>query len=104
MKILKKISFTFIGGQGADIAVKYGFDYNPSYQSRTISLGAATVSEYGIAQYNIDEYASGIVFANNKVQASGSGNVLQLGFEADINNFELSLQKLDCYVKAGRTR
>lgn len=104
LKILKKIGFTFIGGQGADISVKYGFDYDPTYLSRTISLGTAEAAEYGTAQYNIDEYYTSTVFANNKVQASGSGNVLQLGFEAEVNNFELSLQKLDCYVKTGRIR
>jgi hypothetical protein len=44
------------------------------------------------------------VFDNQQIQASGSGNVLQIGMELDVNGFEISLQKLDCYVKAGRIR
>lgn len=104
LKILKKINMTFVGGNGADVIVKYGFDFSPSYVSRVVELGTITVAEYGIAEYNIGEYTAGVVYDNQKIHASGSGNVVQLGLETDINNFEISLQKLDCYVKAGRTR
>ena len=104
VKILKKINATFVGGNGANVIVKYGFDYSPSYLSRKITLGDTTIAEYGIAEYGIGEYTAGVVFDNKKIQASGSGNVLQIGIETDINGFEISLQKLDCYVKAGRVR
>lgn len=104
LKILKKINMTFVGGNGADIIVKYGFDFSPSYVSRTIELGNVSIAEYGVAEYNIGQYTAGVVYDNQKINASGSGNVVQLGLETDINNFEISLQKLDCYVKAGRTR
>jgi len=104
LKILKKINMTLVGGQGADMVVKYGFDYSPSFVSRIISLGSVTIAEYGVSEYNIGQYTAGVVFDNQKIQASGAGNVIQIGLEAQIENFELSLQKLDCYVKTGRTR
>lgn len=104
VKLLKKIGLTFIGGNGADAIVKYGFDYTNQYYSRPIVLGDITVAEYGIAQYNINTYSAGIVFDNEKIQASGSGNVLQIGVETVITGFEISIQKLDCFVKLGRIR
>ena len=104
LKILKKISMILIGGTNANIAVKYGFDFSLGYSSRNLVLGDVEVSEYGTAEYNIGEYTAGVVFDNKKIQASGSGNILQIGIETEINDFELSLQKLDCYVKTGRTR
>lgn len=104
LKILKKINMTLVGGNGADLIVKYGFDYSPSFLSRTISLGNVNIAEYGVAEYNINEYTAGVVFDNKQINASGSGNVLQLGLEALVDDFELSLQKLDCYVKAGKTK
>jgi hypothetical protein len=104
LKILKKINMILVGGSGAAIIVKYGFDFSTGYSSRNLILGTVTLAEYGVAEYGIGEYSAGIVFDNKKIQASGSGNVLQIGIETSINNFELSLQKLDCYVKAGRTR
>lgn len=104
IKVLKKIGMTFIGGNGADAIIKYGFDYTNQYYSRPISLGDLVVAEYGTAQYNISKYTAGVVFDNEKIQASGSGNVLQLGVETVVNGFEISIQKLDCFVKLGRTR
>ena len=104
IKILKKISFTIIGGNGADVILKYGFDYSTNYNSQFLQLGDLNPAEYGVAEYNIGEYTAGAVFDNQKVQVGGSGNILQLGIEAIISDFELSIQKLDVFCKAGRTR
>jgi hypothetical protein len=104
LKILKKVNLTFVGGNGADVIIKYGFDFSPSYISRVIQLGDITVAEYGVSEYNIGQYTAGVVYDNKKIHASGSGNTVQIGMETDIDGFEISLQKLDCYVKAGRTR
>ena len=104
LKILKKVNLTFIGGNGADVVVKYGFDFSPSYSSRIVELGGISISEYGVAEYNIAQYTAGVVYDNKKIDASGSGNTLQIGIETDVDDFEISLQKLDCYVKTGRTR
>lgn len=104
VKILKKISFTMIGGNGANVVLKYGFDYNSNYNSQNLQLGDINIAEYGIAEYNIGEYTAGVVFDNQKVQVGGAGNIIQLGIETVINDFELSIQKLDVFCKAGRTR
>jgi hypothetical protein len=38
-----------------------------------------------------------------KIPASGSGTVLQLGFESDIDGTPLSIQKIDFFLKQGKT-
>jgi len=48
------------------------------------------------------EYTSGIVIDKLKSSVGGSGNVVQIGFEADVNGSELSVQKFDVFVKTGR--
>jgi hypothetical protein len=103
-KILKKVGITFIGGRGVAVAIKWAFDYSQSYQSTTYTLANPAVAEYGIAEYGIGEYTAGVVFDNNTTQLGGTGRLIQLGIEAMINNSELSVQKMDCYVKQGRTR
>jgi hypothetical protein len=40
---------------------------------------------------------------NAQIQAGGSGKVVQLGFEANINNAPLSIQKIDFGLKIGKT-
>jgi hypothetical protein len=48
------------------------------------------------------EYSGGVLVDTIRIAASGSGNVMQLGFEADVNGGALSIQKMDIYVKQGR--
>ena len=58
----------------------------------------------GNDQYNSStEYTGGNLVDNVRVAGSGSGSVMQLGFEADLNGGALSIQKMDIYVKQGRT-
>lgn len=104
VKLLKKVGFTIVGASGVGLALKYGFDYTGAYRSLPFYLGTSSPDEYGIAEYGIAEYETGIVFDNQKIQAGGSGNVLQIGLEVQINNFEISVQKLDVFCKVGRTR
>jgi hypothetical protein len=35
-------------------------------------------------------------------QVQGSGKVIQIGFEANVEGSEISVQKLDMFVKTGR--
>ena len=105
LKFLRKIGVIVIGGQGQDFIIKFGFDYSTNFQSRPteiISNGVAA-SEYAIAEYAIGEY-SGVAVANTvSVNAGGSGKVVQLGFEADIDGDPLSIQKIDLAVVTGKT-
>lgn len=104
LKMLKKIGFTLIGGSASSVSIKWSFDYSNLFNSQALQLGTGTISEYGVAEYNISEYSVGVVFGNTKIQAGGSGNILQLGLECEIDNFEMSIQKIDVFCKAGRTR
>jgi hypothetical protein len=103
VKILKKINVVAIGSSTQPIAVKWGYDYNRNYFSRGIVLNGAMAFEYGIAEYGISLYSNGIALDTANIQASGSGTVLQLGFEADIDGTPLSIQKIDFFLKQGKT-
>lgn len=48
------------------------------------------------------EYAGGTLAESLRLAAGGSGTVMQLGIETDIDGGALSIQKLDIYVKQGR--
>ena len=103
LKFLKKTSFVVIGGVGQDVALKYGFDYLESFRSITKTLAeGANIAEYNIAEYGIDEYTSGLRLEEVRANLGGSGSIIQLGFEADINQNPLSIQKIDVYVKSGK--
>lgn len=102
-KILKRINVTAIGGSAQPIAIKWGYDYTRNYFSRGITLQRVEVYEYGTAEYGIATYTNGIALDTAKIPASGSGTVLQLGFESDIDGTPLSIQKIDFFLKQGKT-
>jgi hypothetical protein len=102
-KILKRINVTAIGGSNQPIAVKWGYNYTRNYFSRGITLQRVEVFEYGTAEYNIATYTNGIALDIAKIPASGSGTVIQIGFESDIDGTPLSIQKIDFFLKQGKT-
>jgi len=102
-KIMKKVGVTVVGGGGYGVVLKFGFDYSDILNSRQFALSNATIAEYNIAEYALAEYG-GTVFDNKIINIGGTGKVIQLGFETDINAKPLSIQKLDVYVKTGKTR
>jgi len=103
IKILKKVGFVVVGGSAEELAIKYGFDYTENYLAVTKVLDSATVYEYNIGEYNIAEYSGGIILDKFIMNLGGNGTVMQLGLEADIDGNPLSIQKIDVYVKGGKT-
>ena len=103
LKIMKKVGVTVIGGSGYPVTLKFGFDYSDILNLRQFNLNNAAVAEYNIAEYNIGEYG-GSAFDNKIINIGGSGKVIQLGFETVVFNKSISIQKLDVYVKTGKTR
>jgi hypothetical protein len=87
-----------------NVSIKWAFDFGYDFQQTAYTLASPTVAEYGIAEYGIGEYTAGIVFDNTTTNLGGTGRVIQLGIEVLINGSELSVQKMDCYVKQGRTK
>jgi hypothetical protein len=103
IKIMKKVGVTVIGGQGYGVVLKFGFDYSDILNSRQFQLANAAIALYNIAEYNIGEYG-GSAFDNKIINIGGSGKVIQLGFETIVFDKPVSIQKLDVYVKTGKTR
>jgi hypothetical protein len=112
-KMLKRISATIIGGVDQRFIFKAGFDYTDNYTSYPARLEDLAIAEYGIAEYGANgatssedstpaEYTSGTISDIVRLSGSGTGSILQVGFEANLNGAEISIQKLDAYVKQGR--
>jgi hypothetical protein len=102
-KILKQIGMVLIGGSSQEIAIKWGFDYNENYSAVTKQLASGVAFEYNIGEYNIAEYSDGIVLDKFKSHVGGKGPIMQVGLEADINGNPLSIQRIDIYIKQGKT-
>lgn len=102
-KMLKDVSFIFIGGWDTTIAVKWDVDYGSNYASKVFSFPDSTAGEFGVGEFGIAEYSPGVVINKKNITLSKTGNVFQLGVEATIDGSPLSVQQIDIFVKGGRT-
>ena len=107
VSILKKISAVVIGGTSQTVSIKWGFDFKANYLSANASIPSQGVAQYGIAEYGangspVAYYSDGIALQTLTVSASGSGKVVQTGYESDINGAQLSIQKIEIQAKNGK--
>ena len=102
LKILKKMKPTVIGGSGLGVSFKWGYEFSGSFKTVTTTLLSAEVSEFGIAEYNEDEYSSGTVASTRNINTTGSGASVIVGVEAEIST-ELSIQELVIWTLIGKT-
>jgi hypothetical protein len=105
--ILKKLSIVVIGGTNQTVTFKWGFDFKTNYLSDSATIPTQGESLYGVAEYGanatvIAEYVDGVALQTLTVSASGSGKVVQSGYESDIDGTPLSFQKIEIQSKQGR--
>jgi hypothetical protein len=100
--ILKRLRVVVIGGTNQFVTMKWAFDFTSNYQSINVLIPAQGISEYGIAEYGIAQYSNGILMQDLLASASGSGKVVQTGYEATINGSALSIQKIEVQSKDGK--
>jgi hypothetical protein len=103
LKFLKKFNLTIIGGQNTPTTLNWGYDYTSAYTKQVFTFGSSNIAEYGATEYNTTgEYTSSILINTPKVNTSGSGEVVTIGIEAEINNAAFSIQKIDIHALLGR--
>jgi hypothetical protein len=100
--VLKKLSVTVIGGSNQFVTLKWGYDFSSNYQAQTAKIPAKGVAYFGISEYNIGEYTGGTNLETLVAYPTGSGKVIQTGYEADINGSALSIQKIEIHAKNGK--
>jgi hypothetical protein len=100
---LKKLKVVVIGGSNQYVTFKWGYDFTGNYYSQSVEIPAQGVSYYGVAAYNYGaEYSGGIALQTLSVYPTGSGKVIQTGYEMDINSLALSIQKIEIFAKNGK--
>ena len=102
ISVLKTISAIVIGGSNQFLTINWGFDYSGAYQAQNIYIPTQVSYEYGVAEYNVAEYTSGIAIKTLRANASGAGKIVQTGYETTINGTQLSLQKIEIQAKDGK--
>ena len=104
IKMLKKIRPTIIGGNNADIFLKWSYDFETATSTSTFRTSSATPGFYGQSEYNVAEYSEeGTIISRSSINTTGYGSVISVGLETDINGYALSLQELNVLALIGKT-
>jgi hypothetical protein len=106
-KLLKRAELAVIGSGEQDFTFRYGYDYTLNLNTTTITrdFGVTSLSRFGMTfLYGVARYSSvGIGIQNIKIPLGGSGKVVQFGINSTIDDEPLSVQKIDVYLKTGKT-
>jgi len=104
LKFLKKINLTTFNGSDARVSLQYGYDYSADFTKRAFSLPAINAAQYNISEYNTTaEYSSSSVLINTqRINAGGSGSVVQIGLETTVSGKEIAIQQLNVQSLVGR--
>lgn len=100
--ILKRLKMVVIGGSNQYVTVKWGFDFSTNYQSANALIPSQGTSEYGIGEYGIAQYSDGVALQTLVVSASGSGKIVQTGYESNVSGSSLSIQRIEIQSKDGK--
>jgi hypothetical protein len=100
--LLKRLKVVVIGGSNQFVTMKWAFDFSTNYLSANALIPTQGVSEYGIAEYDIAEYSDGVALQTLSISASGSGKIVQTGYESNISGAPLSIQRIEIQSKDGK--
>lgn len=105
--ILKRLKVIVIGGSNQYVTAKWAFDFSSNYLSANMSIPTQGESEYGVAEYGANAspvayYSDGVALQQLQTPASGSGKVVQTGYESNINGSAMSIQKIEIQAKEGK--
>jgi hypothetical protein len=105
--IIKKISVIIIGGSNQYVTIKWGYDFLSNYLSENVLIPAQGIAEYGTAEYGANAtvvayYSEGVALQTLIANGSGSGKIVQTGYEMDIFGSQLSIQRIEIQSKHGR--
>lgn len=103
LKFLKNFNLTIIGGASTGVVFKWGYDYSEAYQTQDFTIGSSAAAEYGVSEYGgTAEYTASLLVNTPKINATGGGEVVTVGLEANISGASFSIQRIDILVLLGR--
>jgi hypothetical protein len=85
------------------MTLKWAYDFTGNFYSQNVTIPANNIAYYGESEYNYGfDYSSGQALSILKAYPTGSGKVVQTGYEAYINGAPLSIQKIEIHAKNGK--
>jgi len=103
-KIPKQAVIILKGGYSTETTFLWSYDFlSTVYDNETQEVEInAEGAEYGVSEYNVNEYSRVNPVSTIIYRMSGSGKSIQFGIRARIIGSELEVQRVDMYLKSGK--
>lgn len=103
LKILKEIPTIVQLSASATLAWTWEFDFNGEQFSGTTNYVLEGIaSEWGEAEYSVNEYSGGLTLQARVIEGAGEGQFFRVGTNVQINGFDFVLQQIKLLFKLGR--
>ena len=103
LKILKRIRPITIGTSSTTATLKWGYGYSGAFKTRNFTLDATGgTSEWGVAEFGIDEYSASVGVADNSLNTTGTGTEVTIGLTTTIDGSAFSLQQVSVQAIIGK--
>lgn len=104
LKMLKRMTPTLIGSNTAKVSLRWAYDFSEAYSAQSIDLGSAVPNTgfFNESEWNIAEFSGGTAVSRRPINTTGSGTVIIVGLEADIEGEPLSIQEINIQALTGR--
>lgn len=106
LKHLKTLLLSTRGGDGQTAVLKWSMDFKDSVvRSRSFALSSGQDSaEYGVAEYNVDEYTGGISAIDSDIKLGGSGKFVKFTFVLPVSGRQVTVDNAQVFTNRGRIK
>jgi hypothetical protein len=101
LKMLKRLGAILFVTNSTDIVFKWSVDFDEDFRSITRSVESDASSEWGIAEYSVDEFAGGLSLRLIRAPARDKGQYFRLALEAEVTG-TFAIQQIELFAKMGR--
>ena len=104
-KIPKQANVITVGSGTYQVTTTLAFDFDSASSSQTVNVSSSTqLSEWGLAEWGLDEWnAQSKVLKQSKFQIGRYGQHMRIGLSIPVMGYEISVQKIDLFMKRGRS-
>jgi hypothetical protein len=103
VKFPKKLTPTLISEGVADVNVKWSYDFTNDYKTTQFTVRSTGGAYFGTSKFTESNFSSGASkITTKRINASGSGNLVNVGLEVNIDGSSVSLQEFNIQATIGR--
>lgn len=106
LKHLKTMLINARGGSGQTATLKWYVDFNEgAFRSATFTLSSAEApAEYGIAEYNVDEFTTGITAVDSRMHLGNSAKFVKFVVSIPISGRTVTINNAQVFTNRGRIK